>query len=123
MDEFGEAIGNDLLRMGARMHQVGTEQFSWWDLRVYVESCPPESFLFRAINGPFWSWEVRLLGRVIDTLEGANWQRSGGKGKRPKSRWPWSNRDDEHTYGKAAPLTDVRDFLIYRNGRAPHLAD
>lgn len=61
-----------------------------------------------------------MLGNVIEQLRGANWQRGGSRGARPKPiRWPWTVRDEVQTIGSAAPLDDVRDFLLLRNGRAP----
>lgn len=31
-----------------------------------------------------WDTSAYLLAQVVDSLAGANWQRSGGKGSRPK---------------------------------------
>lgn len=35
-------------------------------------------------DGARWGPTEHLLATTVDTLRGANWQRSGGKGKRPK---------------------------------------
>ncbi len=47
---------------------------------------PDESRLKRKLRGPMADWSVEaLLLRLIEfDLRGANWQRGGGKGKRPK---------------------------------------
>jgi hypothetical protein len=47
---------------------------------------PPESALQRKIRGPMGEWGVSeyLLRRIDLHLAGANWQRSGGKGQKPK---------------------------------------
>lgn len=64
-----------------------------------------------------------MLGYTVDALAVANWQRSGSKGRPPRvGKWPWSPRsEDVATFGTAAPVTDIRDYLILRNGRAPDL--
>lgn len=81
----------------------------------------PDSILYRAIHGYYYDMVPRQLGRVIDLLQGANWQRGGGKGPRPKPvKWPWTPKSsDDSTIGKAAPLDEVRAFLLAKNGRAP----
>jgi hypothetical protein len=46
----------------------------------------PDSALGRKLRGPMAAWDMNaLLLRQIDLrLAGANWQRSGGKGQKPK---------------------------------------
>ena len=48
---------------------------------------PPESALVRKLRGPMADWDLHalLLRRLDLHLAGANWQRSGGKGQRPKA--------------------------------------
>lgn len=125
LDEFGEAIAADILRFGARFHQIGSELFSWADLSAYVKTVGPGSHLWRAINGETYSWELRVMSAINETLRWANWQRSKPGSQRPKPiQWPWVPKDsDTNTYGTAAPVTDIRDFLMYRNGRAPATKD
>lgn len=114
-------MGADLLTIGKRLDQVGTQEFSWWDLSVRVMFAQPDSIIYKAIHGHTYGMVERQLGIVIDTLRAANWQRSGGRGPRPKPvRWPWSPKSgDDRTVGTAAPLDDVRAFLLAKNGRSP----
>jgi len=55
-------------------------------LLVYIRHLPLDSPLGIAINGQAARWDVNahLLANVVDVLLGANWQRGGGKGSRPK---------------------------------------
>jgi len=53
-----------------------------WDL---VRFLPPDSALSRVRDpAPLWSPESYILAIVVDHLALANWQRGGGKGKKPK---------------------------------------
>lgn len=47
---------------------------------------PQKSRFVRAAAGPQADWDSNehLLAAILDTLQNANWQRGGGKGKRPK---------------------------------------
>lgn len=46
----------------------------------------PESSLHRTLRGPMADWDLNalLLRNIALLLAGANWQRSGGKGSKPK---------------------------------------
>ncbi len=70
------------------MHcDLGTDRLSWRRLGVLIANLPPESATVREIVGAeYGSWTTTdfLLAGVIDVLNGANWQRGGGKGSRPK---------------------------------------
>jgi len=119
IDEFAEAVGADLLTVGKRLDDIGSESFSWWDFKVWVAYRPAGSILHTKVHGQSYPFEVRMLGVVVELLRNANWQRSG-KGPRPKPiRWPWGGQDQTESFGSAAPLDVVRDYLILRNGRAP----
>lgn len=120
IESHGEAITYDLLTVGVRLAWVGTEQFSWADFSAWVQMCPPTSRLWQEFHGPYYPLDWQLLGNIIEQLRGANWQRGGSRGGKPKPiRWPWTQRDEIQTFGSSAPLDDVRDFLVARNGRAP----
>lgn len=61
-------------------------RFSWHDFRVFVEHLGTNSALFRARHPRSWQWDVNteFLSAILHVLQGANWQRSGGRGKKPK---------------------------------------
>lgn len=60
---------------------------SYRRLTVLIRYLPKDSATMQQILGrEFASWDVTdyLLAAVVDVLQGANWQRGGGKGQRPK---------------------------------------
>ena len=66
---------------------LGTHRLSWRRLSVLIANLPKESATVREMLGAQfveWSTTDWLLAGVIDVLQGANWQRGGGKGSRPK---------------------------------------
>lgn len=59
---------------------------SWRDLLVIVRNSPRTSALAGAIHGEAATWGItdHLLAAAVDALLGANWQRTGKKGGKPK---------------------------------------
>ena len=68
------------------MADLGTHRLTWRRLGLLIRHLPDGSATMRAFHGPLASWGVteHLLAGVVDVLQGANWQRSGGKGRKPK---------------------------------------
>lgn len=89
-----------------------------------MQTLRPESHLSRAIKGEtYYGYTEQILGLLLDATYTGNWLNSKRGSKRPKPvQWPWvAKNSDNETYGTAAPVTDIRDFLLYRNLRAPEL--
>lgn len=66
---------------------LGTDRLSWRRLSVLIAHLPDGSSTRAELVGhDYASWGVseHLLAVAIDVLQGANWQRGGGKGSRPK---------------------------------------
>lgn len=64
-----------------------------------------------------WSTTDHLLAHVVDAARGANWQRGGGKGPRPKPV-PRPGKDGTKRMGRARPIAETRDlFDKWRNGQ------
>jgi len=58
---------------------------SWRRLEVLLRWLPDESATKTAMrDGPAWTVDTHLLAGCFDVLRAANWQRSGGKGRRPR---------------------------------------
>jgi hypothetical protein len=59
---------------------------SWIDLRDFIQWRKADSALYRSMYPKSWAWDMDtdLLSAILHTLQGANWQRGGGKGARPK---------------------------------------
>lgn len=119
VDEHEGAVRGDLIRDGLRLDWVGTERFTWRDFAAWVQTLPRTSTTWQAVNGTYYSSEVQLLGLLVDQGNIAAWQRGRNPSSpKPKTnQWPWSKRADQETFGKAAPVDAIRDFLVYRNGR------
>ena len=106
----------DLIGLGLRLRDLGTERLSWGDLRVIVQQSPPGSALFRAMNPDDWQWtfEAQLIAEAADQLRVANWQRSGGKKRdypKPIPR-PGVEPDSKTFGGKGAlPYDEMADWL------------
>lgn len=64
----------------------GTDRLNWGDLVTIVEEAPRSSALLRHLKPAESGWDTNsyLLAAAVDALNGANWQRGGGKGKRPE---------------------------------------
>ncbi|MFD9949683.1 hypothetical protein ACFWYW_55645 [Nonomuraea sp. NPDC059023] len=86
--EHGEAIEWDLSHYhhGRSIKDLFTGAMSWWQLRAYLSHLPRESALARSLlgNDVMWGLNEQLLAAAIDALKVANYQRSGGKGRKPK---------------------------------------
>src|SRR5699024_5854326 len=57
----------------------------WRDVQVVILEADQGSAIARCELGEsaFWTVDTHLLAGVLDALNGANFQRSGGRGKRP----------------------------------------
>lgn len=58
---------------------------TWRKLRALLRNMPPDqSVLYRQLQPELaWSTTDYLLAGVWDSVQGGNWQRGGGKGRRP----------------------------------------
>lgn len=65
-----------------------------------------------------WSPELHILVTAVDLLAGANWQRGGGKGNRPKPiPRPGEKKASTDTHwGTAVPIEEARRILDARKG-------
>lgn len=62
-----------------------------------------------------WGPGEHILASVYDVVAWANYQRAGGKGKRP-SRYPRPGESESVTYGKPIPIERAREILARRSG-------
>jgi hypothetical protein len=96
--------------------------FSWLDFEAFIHFSPPTSQLAMAVNGEMWERSDFLLAALVDSVRAGNWQRGGGKGPKPKPiETPGAKANASQNYGKAVDLNSVRDWLLFRNGRAPEV--
>lgn len=122
IDEHAEAIEYDLLSLGLDSRQIGTPDLDWWRLKAVIKNLPQGSALHRAINGTdaLWGLPEHLLATIADALHMGNWQRGGGKGRRPKpiSR-PGNERKKVTKIGGGTTMTmaQARAWLDKRRSR------
>jgi hypothetical protein len=59
---------------------------TWRQLRSYLSHLPRDSALARKLLGDDapWGLNEQLAAMTIDVLRQGNWQRGGGKGRKPK---------------------------------------
>ena len=85
--EFCRAVEAELIRVGLRLRWLcdGTDRLNWRDVQVVILEAEQGSAIARCELGEsaFWTVDTHLLAGVLDALNGANFQRSGGRGKRP----------------------------------------
>lgn len=86
LTEHGEAIEADLQQFhGIALSDLTTGRLTWRRLGVLVEELPPGSALAARLNPSMrWSNTEHLLAALVDLAANGNWQRGGGKGRKPK---------------------------------------
>lgn len=94
---------------GFHRREIGTLTLSWHELRVLIEHSSRDSALYRARNPKSWPWTVDtdLLAGILFTLQGANWQRAGGKGEKPKAVERPKDNPNVPTASRVVPDKDV----------------
>ena len=93
--EHGEAVEYDLIALGLRLDDLGTERLSWRDLLVIARQSPPGSALNRALD-PGWraTLDTHLLRRIEHAGRVSVWQNAGGRGPAPEPlTLPWEQRE------------------------------
>ena len=94
---------------------VGSPALTWRRFGVLVSHLPSDSWTVRALNdgSPLPHLEHRLLALAINQLMAGNWQRGGGKGRKPQPlRLPGDPTDDRtQRIGKARPIAEMRQIL------------
>ena len=85
--KHGEAITHDLMAHGWSRSDLG-RRITWKEFYYWLVWLPPtgKSAYFRAKKPNSW-WvtaELQIMAGVLNAVEGANWQRGGGKGTPPK---------------------------------------
>lgn len=94
LDKHGEAIEADLRRhYGVRVRDLFAvdSDLTPREVMSYLIHAPEDSAYHAELRGGQqfrgWTSDRYLLASILDVLQGANYQRSGGKGKKPKPTW------------------------------------
>ena len=72
------AVEGELIRRGLRLRDLGSERFTWSDLKAIIYTADPGSHLAAALGAP-WSVTDYMVANAVDLLNAGNWQRSGNK--------------------------------------------
>ena len=115
IEKHETAISYDLITLGLRLRDLGSESFTWGDLLVILRHLPPSSATGAAMYPESSDWDLStlLLAEIADTLRAANWQRGSGKRKDyPKPIQRPGVKPDSKTYGRGAlPLHEMAEWL------------
>lgn len=117
--EHTDAIRADLHRYHRlRLADIGTA-VSFGEVRAFLSHLPPEAALWRSLGSPRqWGWNELLLAAIEHRLSSGNWQRGGGKGRRPKPiPAPGTSPAKTVTTGTAVPMSRMRRLLDEWTGR------
>nr|DAQ26947.1 MAG TPA: protein of unknown function (DUF5361) [Caudoviricetes sp.] len=72
------AVEGELIRRGLRIRDLGSERFTWSDLKAVIYTADPGSHLAAVLGAP-WGVADYMMANVIDLLNAGNWQRGGNK--------------------------------------------
>lgn len=115
IEEYREAVEYDLIVLGLRLRDVGTDRLSWSDVYTLLSQAPRSSALFRALYPEEHEWNLTslLLAEVVDAVRVANWQRGSGKrADYPKPIPRPGVTPESTTYGKGAvPIDEMAEWL------------
>lgn len=91
---------------------------------LLLEQLPAESRFARARSGA-WTLDQYMLAAVFDAVQWGNYQRNGGRGKRPKPIPRPGEGPDRETFGGASVMTidEARAWSEKRRLRLAALAD
>lgn len=101
------------MRMGLRLRQLGTEALTWGDLYDYVRYGNTDTALALERYGDTVLWGItdHLLATVADALIAGNWQRGGGKGRKPDPiPRPGAEESGQTLGSEPVPIAEFNDW-------------
>lgn len=106
------ALERELIGLGLRSRQVGTDELTWRDLQAIVSHAEPGGPLAKDL-GYVWTTDGYMLANIYDALAGANWQRAGRSNEPPPKpiKRPNEVMDGEKSFGfEPIPLSEFNDW-------------
>lgn len=90
IDEHTEAVESDLINLGLRLRRLGSEDFTWRDLKVIVSKSSTHSALVQEMNpeAATWGLDQQLLAEIVDALHWSNWTKTKGAQSKPPRDMP-----------------------------------
>ena len=117
IDEHGPAVEYDLIKLGLRLRQLGTEWLTWRDLLVIVQHAGNDTSLYMAMHPDAAAWNLseHLLAVIADAVIAGNWMQSKD-GQRNRNRpkpipRPGVEPENKRFGGKAESMETIRDWL------------
>ena len=85
---------------------------------MLTSALPPDSPLMVAHTkgDSLWGLDTQLLAWTVDLLAGANWQRSGGRGAKPKPVRRPGTKDNEQVFGSGRTRVELDALLATHVG-------
>lgn len=118
VDEFPEAVEYDLIRHGVRLRDLGSESFTWRDLKVILaQQKPSESALWMEQNPDhMWGLPEFLLADAVDTLHMLFWAKTkdGARNRNRPKPVERPGRRPERLGKKPLPLDEMDAWLAKR---------
>ncbi|WP_228794721.1 DUF5361 domain-containing protein, partial [Nocardia cyriacigeorgica] len=90
IEEHGEAIEYDLISLGLRLRDLGSDSLSWRDLKVIVQQSPRESAIARSVNPEvsMWGIDQQLMAELVDVAHWLKWSKTKGATQKPPQGMP-----------------------------------
>ena len=117
IEEHGPAIEYDLIKLGLRLRQLGTDALSWRDLLVIAQHSGHDTALHASMEPEASPWKLseHLLAVIADAVIAGNWMQSkdGQKNRnRPKPiPRPGVEPESKKFGGRAESMESIRDWL------------
>lgn len=116
LDEFPEAVEYDLITLGLRLRDLGTERLTWRDLKVIVTRMPPHKSALAFERNPDdapWGLTEHLLAEVTDVQRLALWAKTkdGSKNRNRPKPIERPGRRPERFGKKPLMLERMKDWL------------
>lgn len=115
--EHGEALTYDLLTVGMRLRDLGTDALTWEELLAVVRQQPQDSALGRAVHGADVAWGLpeQLLAAIADTLAMQFWaDHNRRKAHKPKPiERPGVTETETAVFGNADSAMTIEDFDLW----------
>lgn len=114
----GPALEADLLAAGHRLRDVGSDEFTWRDLLVFVQNSNIEGELFRLEHpeAAGWTKTNMLLADIADSLNWLVWAKTkdGSKNRNMPKKIPRPGVEDDNVKrvkGQPLPLDEFKQKL------------
>lgn len=125
-EKHSEAIEHDLIALGLRWRDVGSDDFNWRDLLAIVKAATPGTAIYRALSpdGAGWSHTDHLLADLFDSSQQVAYYAAAAVSRRGQVKKPKLRKRpgvdalgrESKTFGmKPMPIPDLIRALGWEN--------